>query len=220
MAARRRAAAIVGVVAAVMALTLVWAPGAGAVLAHVGNGHVAGVARSAGSTRPRSRVASPPACAGRWASQATATSTTTAVRSCTPALPYLVFWGPSGTLTTTEKNLFERYFADVAHDSGSATDVYGVDRQFTDTSGFADYSQTWSSAQAITDTHAVPVDRPVRREAQRRLDLPVRQPAPERGATADHRRRAAQRLHGCGADLLRGDPTHGQLLLQRRHDVR
>ncbi len=156
VAARRRAAAIVGVVAAVMALTLVWAPGAGAVLAHVGNGHVAGVAPIRG--------VNPASVPGSFAARVRRTMGLSSNGNLDyhggPVLhasaPYLVFWDPSGTLTTTEKNLFERYFADVAHDSGSATDVYGVDRQFTDTSGFADYSQTWSSAQAITDTHAYP----------------------------------------------------------------
>src|SRR5262249_30808758 len=34
---------------------------------------------------------------------------------------------------------------------------YGVNRQFTDTTGFADYSQTWASDHAITDTHSYPV---------------------------------------------------------------
>lgn len=32
----------------------------------------------------------------------------------------------------------------------------GVDRQYTDSTGFADYQQVWTAAQAITDTHPYP----------------------------------------------------------------
>ncbi len=72
--------------------------------------------------------------------------------------PYLIYWVPSGeTFSSTTQNLITRYFTDVAHDSGGASNVYGVDRQFTDSTGFADYQQTFNSgSQAILDTQAYP----------------------------------------------------------------
>lgn len=72
--------------------------------------------------------------------------------------PYLIIWDPTGTgISAASRALFERYFTDVAADSGAATNVYAVDRQFTDATGFADYRQTFSSAtQAIPDTQKYP----------------------------------------------------------------
>jgi PKD repeat protein len=72
--------------------------------------------------------------------------------------PYLIYWVPSGeTFSSTTQNLITRYFTDVAHDSGLATNVYGALRQYTDSTGFADYNQTFSSgSQAIVDTQAYP----------------------------------------------------------------
>jgi hypothetical protein len=72
--------------------------------------------------------------------------------------PYVVFWTPGGfTISATTEALIERYFTDVAAESGTSINVYGVLRQYTDSTGFADYSQTFSSAsQAIVDTDAYP----------------------------------------------------------------
>ncbi len=72
--------------------------------------------------------------------------------------PYLIFWVPSGeTLSTTTQTLITRYFTDTAHDSGLATNIYGVLRQYTDSTGVADYQQTFSAgSQAILDTQAYP----------------------------------------------------------------
>ena len=70
--------------------------------------------------------------------------------------PYLIFWDPAGQISSADKALFARYFADAAHDSGSSTNVFAVDRQFTDSTGFANYSQAWSSSHAITDTDPYP----------------------------------------------------------------
>jgi PKD repeat protein len=72
--------------------------------------------------------------------------------------PYLVFWTPSGeSMPSGSESLLERYFSDVAADSGKATNVYAVDRQFTDAAGFADNQQTFSaSGQSIVDTQAYP----------------------------------------------------------------
>ncbi len=70
--------------------------------------------------------------------------------------PYIIYWDPSGTLTSTTKSLIARYFTDVAHDSGLATNVYGVLRQYTDSTGFANYQQTFSSSQVINDSQPYP----------------------------------------------------------------
>lgn len=72
--------------------------------------------------------------------------------------PYLIFWVPAGeAIGGATQSVLESYFADVAADSGKSSDVYGVDRQFTDGAGFADYRQQFSSsAQAIVDTQPYP----------------------------------------------------------------
>ena len=71
--------------------------------------------------------------------------------------PYLIFWDPIGEISPASRALFERYFADVAAQSGTSANVYAVDRQFTDSTGFADYKQTFSAAsQALVDTHPYP----------------------------------------------------------------
>jgi PKD repeat protein len=75
--------------------------------------------------------------------------------------PYVIFWTPSGeTMPADWQPLIQRYFTDVAADSTRATNVYAVNRQFTDQTGFADYRQTFDpSTQVITDTHAYPTPR-------------------------------------------------------------
>jgi hypothetical protein len=70
--------------------------------------------------------------------------------------PYLIFWDPGSQIPAADKTLYERFFADGAIDSGMTTNVYSVDRQFTDSTGFADYNQAWLSSHAITDTQAYP----------------------------------------------------------------
>ena len=42
--------------------------------------------------------------------------------------PYLIFWDPHSELTSADKTLFERYFADAAADSGKPSNVFGVAR--------------------------------------------------------------------------------------------
>jgi PKD repeat protein len=72
--------------------------------------------------------------------------------------PYLIFWIPSGdtTLSSASQALIQRYFTDNAADSGGSQNVYGVDRQFTDGAGFADYKQTFSASQSFADTQSYP----------------------------------------------------------------
>jgi PKD repeat protein len=70
--------------------------------------------------------------------------------------PYLVFWDPSNGIPASSKTVLEQYLSDASADSGTGTDVYSVLRQYTDTTGLADYSQTFSNAQAIVDAQPYP----------------------------------------------------------------
>jgi hypothetical protein len=72
--------------------------------------------------------------------------------------PYLVFWTPAGeSIPASSEALMERFFTDVAADSGKSSNVFGVLRQYYDGAGFADYRQTFNPArQVIVDTHAYP----------------------------------------------------------------
>ncbi len=153
----RRKAILLGTLAALVAIAGVFAPSAGAELIHVKPGQVAGVtpvngvspAAIPGHLVPRDSLA-----AGLAPSSGILQYHDGPVLHASS--PFLIFWDPGGQLSNADKTLFERYFADVAHDSGLSSNVYGVDRQFTDASGFADYSQTWSAGHAITDTQPYP----------------------------------------------------------------
>jgi PKD repeat protein len=148
-----------GLVAVGVLLTLlaVLAPGASAVVVHEPNGRLLGVTPRAGIN--------PASIPGSVAAQHAASpfsSNGNLDYNGGPVLhssaPYLIFWTPSGeSMAAGSESLLERYFTDVAADSGKADDVYGVDRQYTDGAGFADYKQTFSSAsQAIVDTQPYP----------------------------------------------------------------
>jgi PKD repeat protein len=142
---------------AMLVLAAALAPRAGAVVVHLGHGQIAGVMPINGE----SPAAIPGSVAGSSSlapSQLSSNGNADYHRG--PVLhgetPYLIFWDPTNEFTSDEKALFERYFADAATDSGLSSDVYAVDRQYTDATGFADYHQVWSAAHAITDTHAYP----------------------------------------------------------------
>lgn len=73
------------------------------------------------------------------------------------SVPYLIFWAPTGwSIPSATQALLTRYFTDVALDSGRglSTNVYGVLRQYTDATGFADYAQ--GTPQVIADTDPFP----------------------------------------------------------------
>jgi hypothetical protein len=72
--------------------------------------------------------------------------------------PYLVFWTPSGEgVPARSRALMARYFTDVAADSGKASNVFGVLRQYYDRMGFADYRQTFDrTRQVIIDRQPYP----------------------------------------------------------------
>lgn len=144
-----RGAVLLAALAALCAL----APSAGAVLVRIGKHHLAGVTLAKG-VRPTS-------VPGSLAQGAAApTDEGTVSYHGGPVLhgssPYLIFWDPHSELTSSDRTLFQRYFADVAADSGDSTDVFGTDRQYTDSSGFADYDQSWSSSHAIIDKQPYP----------------------------------------------------------------
>jgi PKD repeat protein len=70
--------------------------------------------------------------------------------------PYLIFWDPASDIPTPTETLMRTYLTDVSLDSGLASNVFGVLRQYSDHAGISDYQQTFSGGQAFTDTHAFP----------------------------------------------------------------
>jgi PKD repeat protein len=149
---------VAGTVIAVLAVACALAPSAGAVLVKIDHHRPFGVIPVKG-VRPSSI---PGSLANSSSTSGTDTGAVQNVNSG-PVLhgstPYLVFWDPSngGTgLTAADRSLFERYFADVAANSGGLSNVFGVDRQYYDSSGFADYRQMWSNSNAILDTNPYP----------------------------------------------------------------
>jgi PKD repeat protein len=133
------------------------APAASAIVVHLPHGHFLGVS-------PR-RGVSPISIRGSVAANAHGpASTDTGVLNyhggplLHSSAPYLIFWTPSGeSMPAGSESLMQRYFADVAAASGTSANVYGVARQYTDGSGFADYRQTFApSRQVIVDTHGYP----------------------------------------------------------------
>jgi PKD repeat protein len=151
-----RKAVVLGVVIGVLVAVGALAPQAGAVLVHIGHGRVAGVtpvrgvnpASIPGSFAHRTRGASNAADTGQLDYHNGAV--------LHAEKPFVVFWDPSGEFSAAQRTLFVRYFADSAADSGRATNVFSVDRQFTDTTGFADYNQTWAANHEIDDTQPYP----------------------------------------------------------------
>ncbi|MEA2202205.1 MAG: hypothetical protein QOI89_2801 [Solirubrobacteraceae bacterium] len=67
---------------------------------------------------------------------------------------HVIFWDPNGEFTSTTKEIFHTFFSDVAHDSGSASNVFGVAGQYTDSTGNAAYSS--AAAPEKVDTHVYP----------------------------------------------------------------
>jgi hypothetical protein len=68
---------------------------------------------------------------------------------------YTIFWVPSGFgVPSTYKSTVNRFFQDVAADSGKTTNVYSSDMQYTDTKGAIQYKSTYGGS--YTDTLAFP----------------------------------------------------------------
>jgi hypothetical protein len=70
--------------------------------------------------------------------------------------PYLVFWDPDGHIPTASRAVLQRYLADSAADSGKPSNVWSVNRQFSDAAGFADYRQTFGAGQVVDDKQPFP----------------------------------------------------------------
>jgi PKD repeat protein len=66
---------------------------------------------------------------------------------------HVIYWDPSKEFSETTKGIVGKYFTDTAHDSGLGTNVFGVDGQFTDGSGFAAYESTSTTALADSDAY-------------------------------------------------------------------
>jgi PKD repeat protein len=58
---------------------------------------------------------------------------------------HVIYWDPSGSFTAKTKEVVNKFFTDVAHDSGLASNVFGVAGQYTDGSGHARYSSTFET---------------------------------------------------------------------------
>ncbi len=146
---------IVGLAAAVLiACTL--ACTASALVVHRPNGQFLGITLHRG-VAPSSLRGLTPAASGLTPLASTGNADYNGGPVLHSSAPYLIVWTPSGfSLPGNAGQLLDRYFKDAAADSGKSSNVYGVIRQYTDGSGFADYRQTFSSAQAIVDTHAYP----------------------------------------------------------------
>jgi hypothetical protein len=68
---------------------------------------------------------------------------------------YAIYWVPSGyTVASDYQTLINRFFTDVAADSGKTTNVYYSDTQYTDGSGHVAYSSTFGGS--AVDTSAFP----------------------------------------------------------------
>src|SRR5947209_13079249 len=146
-----------------LVLLLTAAPAASAVVVHTHGGRFFGLTphRNLNSAVLRRSIQ------GTSAPSTTAGSTTTSSTSGNlnyhsgPVLhsssPYLIFWTPPGeSMPASWQALFQRYFTDAAADSGRASNVYAVGRQYTDGSGFADAAQTFSASQVIVDSEPYP----------------------------------------------------------------
>jgi hypothetical protein len=53
---------------------------------------------------------------------------------------HVIYWDPNGEFTSATKGIVDRFFSDLAHDSGLATNVFAIAGQYTDSTGNAAYS--------------------------------------------------------------------------------
>ncbi len=128
-------------------------------------GHLWGIVRPRVFAGPSTcQTSAPPAHAPR-APKATISGATTlnygsgpvmGTTSGTPITVVPAFWTPSGySFGTGYESLIEQYLADVAHDSGSLTNVYSVLHQYTDASN-QPINYNIVAGAAYVDTNALP----------------------------------------------------------------
>jgi PKD repeat protein len=66
---------------------------------------------------------------------------------------HVIYWDPSKEFKTTTKEIIGNFFTDVAHDSGLASNVFGVAGQYTDGTGNAAYGSTFGGSLADEDLY-------------------------------------------------------------------
>jgi PKD domain len=67
---------------------------------------------------------------------------------------HVIYWDPNSEFTATTKGVVRKFFTDVAHDSGLASNVFGLAGQYTDATGSAAYNST--TAAELVDAGAYP----------------------------------------------------------------
>jgi PKD repeat protein len=68
---------------------------------------------------------------------------------------YAIYWDPSGSFPSDYRPTIDRYFRDVATDSGGSQNVFGLDPQYTDNyGGNAAYQSSFGGS--VVDTNAFP----------------------------------------------------------------
>jgi hypothetical protein len=71
---------------------------------------------------------------------------------------YVIYWVPAGfSVSSGYESTINRFFTDVAHDSGGTANVYSIDTQYYDnTHGHILYSTAFGSSQAVVDADPLP----------------------------------------------------------------
>jgi hypothetical protein len=66
---------------------------------------------------------------------------------------HVIYWDPNGEFSATTTGIFKKFFTDVAHDSGSPSNVFGIAGQYTDGTGNAAYSATFAPEKVDKDPY-------------------------------------------------------------------
>jgi PKD repeat protein len=69
---------------------------------------------------------------------------------------HVIYWDPNEEFSATTKGIVDKYFTDTAHDSLLGTNVFAIEGQFTDKTGFAAYEST--STPSLADANSYPGD--------------------------------------------------------------
>ena len=66
---------------------------------------------------------------------------------------HVIYWDPNKEFTAKTKEVVSKFFTDVAHDSGLASNVFGILGQYTDATGNAAYNASFAGALADADAY-------------------------------------------------------------------
>jgi PKD repeat protein len=66
---------------------------------------------------------------------------------------HVIYWDPENEFTEATKGIVNKFFTDVAHDSGLGTNEFGVNGQFTDGTGNAAYESKFAGALVDSDKY-------------------------------------------------------------------